>query len=148
MNILMVASENDALPGGKVGGIGDVVRDIPPALADIGHQVHVIMPGYGVFPQLPGTEFQGAVQVSFAGKIETINLFRVVAKIPHECVQIWVLEHPLFSAGGIGRIEVRNRFLQYHAVRGQHWSKLHFSTVSSKNHNMLFSLDYSRIHIF
>jgi starch synthase len=104
MNILMVASENDALPGGKVGGIGDVVRDIPPALADRGHQVHVIMPGYGVFPQLPGTEFQGAVQVSFAGKIETINLFRVPAKIPHECVQIWVLEHPLFSAGGIGCI--------------------------------------------
>ena len=28
MNILLVAAENDALPGGKVGGIGDVVRDI------------------------------------------------------------------------------------------------------------------------
>ena len=104
MNILMVASENDALPGGKVGGIGDVVRDIPPALADHGHQVHVITPGYGIFSQLPGAAFQGAVQVSFAGKIETINLFQVVAKIPHERVQIWVLEHPLFSAGGVGHI--------------------------------------------
>jgi hypothetical protein len=27
------------------------------------------------------------------------------------------------------KIEARNRFLQYHAVRGQHWSKLHFPTV-------------------
>ncbi len=71
MNILMVASENDALPGGKVGGIGDVVRDIPLALGDSGHQVHVIIPGYGVFSQLPGAESQGSVQVSFAGKIET-----------------------------------------------------------------------------
>ena len=104
MNILMVASENDALPGGKVGGIGDVVRDIPPALADNGHQVHVVMPGYGLFPQLPGTKIQGSVQVVFAGKIETINLFQVVAKIPHERVQIWVLEHPLFAAGGVGSI--------------------------------------------
>jgi starch synthase len=104
MNILMVASENDALPGGKVGGIGDVVRDIPPALGDKGHLVHVITPGYGVFSQLPGAEFQGSVQVSFANKIETINLFRVIAKIPHECVQLWVLEHPMFSAGGIGSI--------------------------------------------
>jgi hypothetical protein len=81
-----------------------VVRDIPPALGDSGHQVHVITPSNGVFPQLPGTEFQGSVQVSFASKIETIDLFKVVAKNPHECVQIWVLEHPLFSAGGIGGI--------------------------------------------
>jgi hypothetical protein len=81
-----------------------VVRDIPPALGDSGHQVHVITASNGVFPQLPGTEFQGSVQVSFASKIETIDLFKVVAKNPHECVQIWVLEHPLFSAGGIGGI--------------------------------------------
>lgn len=28
-HILMIAAENGALPGGKVGGIGDVVRDVP-----------------------------------------------------------------------------------------------------------------------
>ena len=39
MNILMVAAENDALPGGKVGGIGDVVHSIPVALAAAGQQV-------------------------------------------------------------------------------------------------------------
>ena len=33
-HILMIAAENDALPGGKVGGIGDVVRDVPRALAE------------------------------------------------------------------------------------------------------------------
>jgi len=104
MNILMVAAENDALPGGKVGGIGDVVRDIPPALADAGHRVQVVMPGYGMFSRLPGTTFQGAVQVSFAGKIETLNLFQVIAKAPHEDVQLWVLEHPMFAAGGVGCI--------------------------------------------
>ena len=32
-HILMIAAENGALPGGKVGGIGDVVRDVPVALA-------------------------------------------------------------------------------------------------------------------
>ena len=39
MKILMVAAENDAIPGGKVGGIGDVVRDIPPALEALGLEV-------------------------------------------------------------------------------------------------------------
>jgi len=33
VQVLMVASENDALPGAKVGGIADVLRDLPPALA-------------------------------------------------------------------------------------------------------------------
>lgn len=100
----MVASENDALPGGKVGGIGDVVRDIPSALADEGHHINVITPSYGAFSLLPGTEFQGSVQVGFAGKRETIDLFTVVGKKPHEQVRIWVVEHPLFASGGIGCI--------------------------------------------
>ena len=56
MKILMVAAENDALPGGKVGGIGDVVRDIPIALATAGHEVDVITPGYGAFSKLPGSK--------------------------------------------------------------------------------------------
>lgn len=39
----MAAAENDALPRGKVGGIGDVVRDIPIALAEIGQEVDVVV---------------------------------------------------------------------------------------------------------
>ena len=32
MEVLFVAAENGAIEGGKVGGIGDVIRDLPPAL--------------------------------------------------------------------------------------------------------------------
>ena len=35
-HIIMLASENDALRGGKVGGVGDVLRDLPRALASLG----------------------------------------------------------------------------------------------------------------
>ena len=47
MHIVHVAAENDNLPGAKVGGIGDVVRDIAPALADLDHQVTVLTPSQG-----------------------------------------------------------------------------------------------------
>ena len=104
MKILMVAAENDAIPGGKVGGIGDVVRDIPAALAAVGHQVDVVTPGYGAFSRLPGAENVGAVEVMFCGHPHTVELFKVPGKTRQKNVALWILEHPLFAAGGEGKI--------------------------------------------
>ena len=105
MNIVMVAAENDALPGGKVGGLGDVVRDLPLALADIGHQVTVVSPGYGKFADNDRSTFKQTINVPFADGIEPVELFAVVSpNYPHKCVNHWVLEHPLFSAAGKGVI--------------------------------------------
>ncbi|MEH6580803.1 MAG: glycogen/starch synthase [Halioglobus sp.] len=104
MKILMAAAENDALPGGKVGGIGDVVRDIPVALAAAGHQVDVVTPGYGAFSNLPGAENVGSVEVMFCRHPHTVELFKVPGKTAKENVTLWVLEHPLFAAGGEGKI--------------------------------------------
>jgi len=104
MKILMVAAENDAIPGGKVGGIGDVVRDLPSALAAKGHEVDVITPGYGAFSQLPGARQVGELQVTFRGHPEAVAIFKVPGKNPRERVTLWVLEHPLFAAGGEGQI--------------------------------------------
>lgn len=104
MNILMIAAENDALPGGKVGGIGDVLRDIPPALATAGQQVHVVTPGYQKFSKLPGAEYVGNLKVLFASCMERVDIYSVPARQPREGVKLWVLEHPLFAAGGVGNI--------------------------------------------
>ena len=104
MKVLMVAAENDAIPGGKVGGIGDVVRDIPIALASKGTQVDVVTPGYGAFSALPGSERVGILQVMFWGQRQAVDIFRVPGKKPEKNVTLWVLEHPLFAAGGPGKI--------------------------------------------
>ncbi|MEX1031724.1 MAG: glycogen/starch synthase [Cellvibrionaceae bacterium] len=104
MHILMIAAENDALPGGKVGGIGDVIRDLPPALAHQGHRVSVITPGYQTLSRGKEAANQATLKTEFRGKREQVELYRVEAPRPHRNVVHWVLEHELFSAGGAGVI--------------------------------------------
>lgn len=100
----MIAAENGALPGGKVGGLGDVVRDVPAALARAGHTVAVLTPGYGSLSRLPGAHRVTGLRVDFGGRPQLVTLFRVEAKAPVSGVVHWVLEHPLFSACGDGAI--------------------------------------------
>ncbi|MFT5759767.1 MAG: starch synthase [Alteromonadaceae bacterium] len=116
MKILMAAAENDALPGGKVGGIGDVVRDIPLALADIGQGIDVVMPGYGRFSKRTDAKKVTSLQVMFDGKPQCVDIFKILSEEPSNTssnslpstlsnkVTQWVIEHPLFAIGGIGQI--------------------------------------------
>ncbi|MDH3631000.1 MAG: glycogen synthase [Gammaproteobacteria bacterium] len=102
-HILMVAAENGALPGGKVGGIGDVVRDIPAALAQRNCTVSVVTPAYGVFDSLDGARQLQVLRVKFAGRTEALKLFQL-EQIGDDKVHHYVIEHPLFSSCGAGRI--------------------------------------------
>jgi starch synthase len=102
--VWLVAAENDALPRGKVGGVGDVVRDLPLALADIGLDVSVITPSYGMFHQLPGTIFYRKVEVEFAGESHVADIYKVASG--DSPVGQFVIEHPLMSPAGPGKIYV------------------------------------------
>lgn len=99
----MLAAENGALPGGKVGGVGDVLRDLPPALQALGHSASVITPAYGRTPRIAGARQVATLEVSFAGALESVALFRVGSGRGRGPQQ-WLLEHPLFSLCGVGRI--------------------------------------------
>jgi len=102
MKILMAAAENDAFSGGKVGGIGDVVRDIPLALASIDQQVDVVIPGYGVFSKLSTAKRVAVLQVMFGGHHHTVEVFKIISDMNN--VTQWIIEHALFSQGGEGKI--------------------------------------------
>lgn len=103
-HILMLAAENDALPGGKVGGIGDVIRDLPPALAARGCTVTVMTPAYGRFAELPGAERLATLEVGFGGSASHVELYQVPVVGSPPQIRHWVLDHPLFEVCGEGRI--------------------------------------------
>jgi starch synthase len=104
MHILMLAAENGAIPGAKVGGIADVVRDVPRALARVGHDVTVLIPGYQQLSHLPEARPLHTLTVEFARALETLELFEL--RLPNEPsgVRCLVLEHPLFGACGAGQV--------------------------------------------
>jgi len=94
MHILMLASENDALEGAKVGGLADVVRDAPIALARQGCQVTVVTPAYNFLHTVPGARGFHEFSVYFRGYPCYINAYEVPGRPSHPDVTQLVLHHP------------------------------------------------------
>ena len=98
----MAAAENGGLPGGKVGGMGDVIRDLPKALARRGHRVSVLTPSYGFLAKASAVRAIGTVKVRFAGALETCEW--LAAPGDSGGVDHYLLESPRFSPRGDARI--------------------------------------------
>ena len=96
--VLMVAAENDALPGAKVGGVGDVVRDIPLALAAKSIQVDIIVPSYGFLARLKDLHLVATLDVFFSGVMHRVELLKQAAR--HTGITQYILHHPKFAPRG------------------------------------------------
>ncbi len=95
-HVIMIASENDALIGAKIGGVGDVVRSLPNALTRHGWRVTVIIPSYGFLHKNNPSKVVARVSFPFGGRQEEGVMFSAEAKEPHEGVT-----HLLFDHDGI-----------------------------------------------
>ncbi|MDO8908972.1 MAG: glycogen/starch synthase [Pseudohongiella sp.] len=105
MHIVMIAAENAALKGGKVGGIGDVIRDVPLALARQGHQVSVITPGYQRLAHVNNSRRLGTINTVFCSQPQALDLYRLeTGPDINPLVNHYVLDHPAFAACGAGAI--------------------------------------------
>lgn len=112
MNILFVASENGALAGGQAGGIGDVIRELPPVLASRGCRVTVVVPSHGYLHRVCGSTKIDAVRFQFRGESHTADLYAVAADPGAGAVTHLVVDHPALNtrgpAGGTFRIYIHD----------------------------------------
>ncbi|MBI1805457.1 MAG: glycogen/starch synthase [Ignavibacteria bacterium] len=92
-HVIMLASENDALKGGKVGGVGDVVRDLPTALAHLGWRTTIITPSYGFLHKQNPSERYCQITFPFGGKEVKGEFWKVRPKSTCESVTHLVFEH-------------------------------------------------------
>jgi starch synthase len=96
----MLSAENDALSGGKVGGVGDVVRDVPTALVSLPEfagRVTVVVPSAG-FLHKDATASLGTLTFPFRGSQQTGELFEVPGRRPHPRIRQLVIHHPILEA--------------------------------------------------
>ena len=94
----MAAAENGALPGGKVGGVGDVVRDLPLALAELNCRTTVLTPEYGLFADAGGARRIDQIDVRFAGETLDIGILEIPGT--DERVRHLAFQHPRFAPQG------------------------------------------------
>ena len=146
MKILMAAAENDALPGGKVGGIADVVRDIPIALASIGHNVSMVTPGYGHFSTLPGTQFITSLEVTFNNEPHTVDVYKLSLENSTNNVTQWIIEHPLFAIGGVGKIYCDDPSHKPFATDATKFALFSIAVAEAIINNVFDSIDILHLH--
>lgn len=96
--VLMIAAENDSLPGAKVGGIGDVIRDLPTALATQGLCVDTAIPSYGFLARLDKLDQLDNITIKFANKLHDIKVFR--RQGDSERINHYIFHHPQFYPDG------------------------------------------------
>ncbi|WP_428848271.1 glycogen synthase [Shewanella gelidimarina] len=95
----MLAAENGAVEGGKVGGMADVIRDLPLALAKLNVAVDVAMPSYGFLDRAANAQWLADINVNFTGREEQV----VVYKAAHPSLDnryFYLFSHPLFNTNG------------------------------------------------
>lgn len=98
MKICFISAENGALKGGKVGGIGDVIAQLPEALARRGCSVSVLTPSHGFLHLTPQADKTRVFNIYFRGYSHMVEMYSVPSQRPHPDVHHWVLHHPLLNA--------------------------------------------------
>ena len=100
--VLMVAAENDAIPGAKVGGVADVVRDAPLALAKNNFEIDVVIPDHNNYHQQFNSQLIARIDIPFRGQLTSVSLYQILQD--SSGIRQFVISHGSFTEYGQGSV--------------------------------------------
>ncbi|SDB66860.1 starch synthase [Flavobacteriaceae bacterium MAR_2010_188] len=101
-NFLFVAAENDGIANCKAGGMGDVVRDVPRIIADLGDTSSIVTPAYARLHH--EQEKIATLNFQYRGENQTADLYKVQPKRELPNISHYVIDHPNIISGNIAHI--------------------------------------------
>jgi starch synthase len=101
---LFLAAENGAIPGAKVGGLADVIRDVPKVLSTRGIDVDVVIPSYGFLHRQAPADRVADLTLGFSGREHSAAMLRLRVAGSAPRVRHFLIDHPWFGPadGGHG----------------------------------------------
>ncbi|MBU1148561.1 glycogen synthase [Patescibacteria group bacterium] len=96
----IIFASSELTPIAKVGGLGDVAGALPIALKNLGQDIRVIIPKYGVIDtkKYPAEKIINNIPVQLGDEIKKINLWQ--SKIPGSDVIVYLIENQEFLGDG------------------------------------------------
>ena len=96
MRVLHIAAENGGIRGGRVGGIGDVVRDAVDEVVRLPQyscDALTVIPSYNCLHRLPNAELRETFEYRFYGREHECQLHKVTGIRSHARVSHYVLHY-------------------------------------------------------
>lgn len=109
-HVVLVAAENGALAGAKVGGVADVILEVPRALATSAIDVTVLTPSHGFLHESNDAERLTTIDFDFAGRTHTATLYLATATAPGETsggdgqIRQLIVDHPILATDEKGKL--------------------------------------------
>ncbi len=90
MRVLHAAAE--LYPWVKTGGLGNVIAALPPALAALGTDIRLVLPGFTQF--LDAFELTEIIRLRTPFAVERVRI--ALARLPDSAVAAYLIDHPAF----------------------------------------------------